>query len=52
MLMRDIKSDLQMTEDYYKEADRALKSLQLELKTDFKKESVLSVGESACGVGE
>ena len=52
MLTRDIKSDLQITEDYYKEADRALKSLQSELETDFKKEGVLSVGESACGVGE
>ena len=41
-----------MTEDYYKEADRALKSLQSELETDFKKEGVLSVGESACGAGE
>ena len=52
MLMRDIKSDLQMTEDYYKEADRALESLQSELRTDFIKEGFLSVGESACGVGE
>lgn len=52
MLMRDIKSDLQITEDYYKEADRALKSLQSELETDFKKEGVSSVGESACGVAK
>ena len=47
MLMRDFKSDLQITEYYHKEADRALKSLQSEHETYLKKEGVLAVAVSA-----
>lgn len=50
MLMRDFKSDLQITEYYDKEADRALKSLQSEYETHFKKEGVLVVAPGAVAV--
>lgn len=50
MLMRDFKSDLQITEYYDKEADRALKSLQLEYETYLNKEGVLAVAPGAVAV--
>ena len=61
MLMRNFKRDLKTTEDKYKDADTALKSLQSELETYLAKEGVLAVGGAAligagvgaaCGVGE
>lgn len=61
MLMRNFKRDLETTEDKYKDADRALKSLKSELESYLKKEGLLAVGASAmigagvgavCGVGE
>ena len=48
--MRDFKSDLQITEYYDKEADRALKSLQSEYETHLKKEDVLAVAPGAVAV--
>lgn len=54
MLMRNFKRDLKTTEDKYKDADRALKSLQSELETYLTKEGVLAAGASAligAGVG-
>ena len=48
--MRDFKSDLQITEYYDKEADRALKSLQSEYETHLKKEGVLAVAPGAVAV--
>ena len=51
MLMRDFKSDLQITEYYDKAADRALKSLQSEYKTYLKKEGVLAGAVSALLIG-
>ena len=50
MLMTDFKSDLQITEYYDKEADRALKSLQSEYETHLKKEDVLAVAPGAVAV--
>lgn len=50
MLMRDFKSDLQITEYYDKEADRALKSLQSEYETHLNKEGVLAVAPGAVAV--
>lgn len=50
MLMRDFKSDMQITEYYDKEADRALKSLQSEYETQVKKEGVLAVAPGAVAV--
>lgn len=47
MLMRNFKSDLQITENYHKEADRALKSLPSELETYYKENRVSAIGESA-----
>ena len=61
MLMRDFKSDLKIAENYSKEADRALKSLESEVKNYLIKEGVLAVGAAAlvgagagaaCGAGE
>ena len=61
MLMRDFKSDLKITENYSKEADRALKSLESEVTSYLIKEGVLAVGAAAlvgagagaaCGAGE
>ena len=61
MLMRDFKSDLKNAENYSKEADRALKSLESEVKNYLIKEGVLAVGAAAlvgagagaaCGAGE
>lgn len=45
--MRDFKSDLQITENYHKAADRALKSLPSELETYYKENRVSAVCESA-----
>ena len=44
--MRNFKSDLQITENYHKEADRALKSLPSELETYYKENRVSAIGES------
>lgn len=61
MLMRDFKSDLKIAENYLKEADRALKSLQSEVTNYLIKEGVLAAGAAAlagacagaaCGAGE
>ena len=45
--MRNFKTDLQITENYHKEADRAVKSLPSELETYHKENRVSAVGESA-----
>ena len=44
--MRDFKSDLQITKNYYKAADRALKSLPSELETYYKENRISAV----CGL--
>ena len=60
MLMRNFNSDLKIAENYLKEADRALKSLQSEVKNYLIKEGVLAAGGAAlvgagagaaCGAG-
>ena len=61
MLMRDFKSDLKIAENYLKEVDRALKSLQSEVTNYLIEEGVLAAGAAvlvgagagaACGAGE